>query len=165
MQHHEHRLQTAVAVYLNLALPDDAVYSSIDHAGARSRIAQAILTNRGVKKGWPDLDLAWRGIPFKIELKHGNNQLTPDQEATFARLERAGVRCFVCRSVEDVEVVLRQIGVPLRATTLTAQERDARLAAKAAAPKRASKPRREKPDARTVRRVERLRSPGSGVLF
>jgi hypothetical protein len=37
------------------------------------------------------------------------------QEETFPRLERAGMRIAVCRSVDEVLAALRAWGVPLRA--------------------------------------------------
>ena len=158
----EHQLQVATAAYLTLALPPTVEWTALDLANAPSLRAAQIRRARGAKPGWPDLLIAYGGRVHGIELKTDSGRLTDSQTVMFPRLERAGIPIAICRSIAEVEIALRSWGIPLRATTLTAQERDARLAAKAAAPKRGRKPRREKPDARTIRRVERI---SGQVLF
>jgi hypothetical protein len=83
----------------------------------------------GVKPGWPDIFVvAPQGI-FGIELKTIDGELSTTREVrtrrgglrvvegqaeTFSRLEAAGMRIAVCRTVEEVLGALEGWGVPLR---------------------------------------------------
>lgn len=89
----------------------------------------AKLLRFGLQPGWPDF-LVLHGSIFGIELKRVGGKLSKTrlvrtrrgawrevigQEETFPRLERAGMRIAVCRSVDEVLAALRAWGVPLRA--------------------------------------------------
>ncbi len=125
----EHALQAAVSAYLNVALPDDCWFTSIDHAN-HSAIRGAMLKRRGVRPGLPDVCVlaggcgnycarprgTCHGLFIGIELKAKAGRLSPEQVACHARIRAAGGEVIVCRSVEEVESALRSLGVPLKAT-------------------------------------------------
>ena len=71
----------------------------------------ARLKAAGVKAGVPDI-LVFEPLPeadgfgLAIELKAGRNSVTPEQEGWLRRLEAAGWRTAVCRSLDEVHRVL-----------------------------------------------------------
>lgn len=57
--------------------------------------------------GIPDILLIWRGIHLFIELKDGYNyDTTPIQRYTIEKITCAGGQAFVCRSVDQVMMIL-----------------------------------------------------------
>ena len=58
--------------------------------------------------GIPDLLICAQGKFYAIELKAGNNQLTKIQRYTLEKIQVAGGRTSVCRSVEEVKKFLRR---------------------------------------------------------
>ena len=126
----EHRLQQACAAFLSATLPHNVAWTSIDAAlGRNDRMASVFRKMRGQKPGWPDVILCYNGTLHGIELKTSKGRLSDAQHVAHAQIEEAGGKIFVCRSIEDVERALRTWGIPLRGTTLTAQDRDACVAA------------------------------------
>ena len=112
----EHALQAAVASYLTVALPEGAWFSSIDHA-KRGPIEGARLKRRGVKRGLPDVVIFWHADIW-IELKVKGNKPNDGQLRVGGRISRSGGEWCWVRSVEELELFLRTIGVPLRASCL-----------------------------------------------
>jgi len=110
----EAQLQRAVAEYLDVALPADAVWTAIGHGGG-GKTRGAILKGMGVKAGMPDIMIIWRGQVIFIELKAGRGGLSRAQKAFHDRLYLAGASITVCRCLSDVHVFLGTRGVPLRA--------------------------------------------------
>ena len=117
-QHPEEDLARTVAAYLDLALPEDACWTTIP-AGGGGRVRGAKLKAVGYKPGWPDLQIVYRGQLICIELKAKYRSLSPEQEAMHERLRLAGAGVGTAKSVESVEQCLRTFGVPLRASTGT----------------------------------------------
>ena len=58
--------------------------------------------------GIPDLLICSGGKFYAIELKAGNNQLTRIQQYTLRKIQAAGGKTSVCRSVEEVKEFLRR---------------------------------------------------------
>jgi hypothetical protein len=93
--------------------------------GKRRRSAEAgILKAMGVQAGVPDV-LIWAagGRGFGVELKTGRGALSGAQVVWHSTLASLGHRVYVCRSVDEVEAVLRAEGVPAvgkLATVITA---------------------------------------------
>jgi hypothetical protein len=84
------------------------------NGGYRTPAEAGIGTALGVKAGVPDL-LIW--IPnsmFCIELKAplAKKRLSPAQFGWIGRMADMGVAVHVCRSLDEVEAVLRAMGVP-----------------------------------------------------
>ncbi len=114
--HPEEIFQRAVAQYLDLALPEDAVWWHTPNGGARSRAEAGIFKAMGVKAGVPDIIVIYQGQVVAIELKGPNGRLSPAQRAMHERLMLAGALVYTATRIEEVEGFLRAT-VPLRATT------------------------------------------------
>lgn len=130
----EHALQCAVAGFLNHALPIGSFWTSIDHA-TKSASEGEKKKRRGVKRGVPDVLIVVPNRTIWIELKAPKGRVSEAQLQVKDSLELNGHHYYVAKSVAEVEGILRDISVPLRATTgLTAQERDAGLLDRASKP-------------------------------
>lgn len=149
----EHDFQAAAHVFLCRALPE-AVHWATDHAGARSPAAGARLKRRGIVPGIPDHFTLYRGILIAWEWKAGQNAATDSQISFGEAIAGAGGHFFVCRTIDEIEAALNGLGWPLRAS---AKGIDAKLAARAEAPRKLAKPRAEKPTSAQLRAVARLR--------
>ena len=114
-QHPEEDLARTVAAYLDLALPEDACWTTIP-AGGGGRVRGAKLKGMGYKPGWPDLQIVYRGRLICIELKSAKGCLSKSQKTMHKHLALAGAGIFTAKSVEDVERCLKLSWVPLRAS-------------------------------------------------
>ena len=115
----EEALQRAVARYLDLALPKDAVWHHSPNGGARSKAEAGIFKAMGTRAGWPDIEIVWRGRVFFIELKTDKAVLSDNQKGRHVELINAGSWVEICRSVDAVEQILLFWRIPLNATTGT----------------------------------------------
>jgi hypothetical protein len=97
-------------VYANRGL---LTFCHVPNGERRDRATAGRLKAMGTMPGVADL-LVWTqgGGHFAIELKAGAGKLSPAQTAWHGTLENLGHRVYVCRSVDDVERVLRAEGVP-----------------------------------------------------
>ncbi len=114
-KHDEDDFHMAVASYLDLALPKDAVWTTIP-AGGGGTARGARLKRMGYKAGFPDLQIFYRGRVICIELKSKKGQLSNVQKAMHDQLTLAGALVYTARRIEEVEGFLRAF-VPLQATT------------------------------------------------
>lgn len=115
MKRPEQQLHQAVARYLDLALPADSWWTTIPLGGG-GRLRGAFLKSMGAKKGTPDILVIYRGRAQFIELKSDKGRLSVAQQDTVRQLNNAGCSPIgVCRSVEQVAIVLEVCGIPLRA--------------------------------------------------
>ncbi len=114
-KHPEDDFHMAVASYLDLALPEEAVWTTIP-AGGGGTVRGARLKRMGYKAGFPDLQIFYRGRVICMELKSEKGRLSKAQEAMHEQLTLAGALVYTARRIEEVEGFLRAI-MPLRATT------------------------------------------------
>jgi hypothetical protein len=114
----EAKLQAQVMQYLALALPQDAVAHHSPGEGLRSKRAQGELVRSGHKKGWPDIEIVWRGRVFFTELKAPGSYPSAAQREMHKRLMYCDAPVMLCRSLAEVEAQLREACVPLRASVL-----------------------------------------------
>ncbi len=114
--HPEDDFHMAVAAYLDLALPPDAVWTTIEHGGKRGKREAGRLKAKGLTPGWPDILVIYRGRVICIELKSAKGVLSASQRALHPRLTLAGALVYTATRIEEVEGFLRAT-VPLRATT------------------------------------------------
>ncbi len=116
----EDALHRTVAEFLgvekNLALPDDAVWTTVEHGGYRTKTERGKLKAKGLKPGWPDILIVYRGRVICIELKAPGATPSPIQKVMHAQLSAAGALVYTATRVEEVESFLRVI-IPLKATT------------------------------------------------
>lgn len=111
----EHDLQVLVAAFLEKALAGVALWSSIDAgAGRLSKRVAGRRKARGVKAGWPDILVLWRGLAIGIELKAGRGSTSAGQDDLAAAWAAQGGRYAVCRSLLEVDAALAGFGIPLR---------------------------------------------------
>jgi hypothetical protein len=116
----EQQLHLAVAKFLRHALRSPVFWTTFP-AGGGGRMRGAFLRGMGLKAGVPDiLVFAPTGISnasqvVGIELKAPKGAISTAQYDTHVDLEKAGVRCLIARSVDDVECILIANGVRLHA--------------------------------------------------
>ena len=105
----EDRLQIAVARFLDVSLPEGAVWFAVPNGGSRNPIEAAKMKRMGTRPGIPDICIIWRGRSIFIELKTPKGRTSPAQEAVMSALTMAGAVVNVCRSLEDVQGFLATI--------------------------------------------------------
>ena len=112
-QHPEANLHRAVAQYLTLALPVDAVWTTFP-AGGGGKIRGGRLKAVGLRPGWPDVQILYRGKFYGPELKSRDGRRSPEQIACGNAIMDAGGYYEIIRSVDELHDWLRMLGVPLR---------------------------------------------------
>ena len=139
----EWKFQRAANAYLSAVLPVGSEIQGHDTRGKQTARARQLDVARGIKAGWPDLVCEVAEFPpIYIELKSPGGRLSEEQERRGMNLRRLGRIWFVAQTLEQIEVELLTLGVPLCGHTMTAAQRDAKIAEKAAAkPKAPTKPR------------------------
>ena len=111
----ERDLHFALADFLAVALPADAVAYHPANGELRDRATAAKLVKMGVRPGVPDFAIVHDGRALFLELKAASGRLSVEQRAMHAALAGAGAEVAVVRSIEDTVEVLASWGVPLRA--------------------------------------------------
>jgi hypothetical protein len=123
----EHTLQISCTAMLQILLLPEVCWTAIDHAHSLDRrttakgvpiglIEMRKRKARGIKSGIWDYFFWHRGLTHVIELKVGDNDLTPDQEEFGRRLLGAGVQHLkVCWTRDQVFNTVRDWGLTRRA--------------------------------------------------
>lgn len=111
----EQDLQKSVAAFLDRALPSDAVWSAINPVSAKSKAAAGLSKAMGLKPGILDLFILWRCKVYFIELKSKTGTVSDDQKTIIIRLEIAGAKCAICKTLESVQAQLTIWRIPLKA--------------------------------------------------
>lgn len=143
MMRPEDRLQSRVRMYLDAALPAPGYWSSVEHAKKQSLRQGQMQKAKGVKRGLPDVMIWYRGVFVGVELKAGKNTTSDMQDLVGAALVANGFRYHVVRRVVDLDRLLRECGLPIQRSMLTAAEHhDACLLADAPVPKKRPSARR-----------------------
>lgn len=110
----ERDLQATAMQFLALALPPDAFVTAFP-AGGGGKVRGAMLKAMGLKPGFPDALIIWRGRAFMIELKLPTGRVSKAQIETHIALGRAGAEVAVCRSLKEIQATLFGWQIPLRA--------------------------------------------------
>lgn len=115
-QHIEDDFHRSVATFLNVALPQDAWWTTFP-AGGGGRVRGAQLKAKGLKPGVPDILIVRHGICHWLELKAPKGRASDDQNLCAVHLGLAGCPTIhTARSLQDVERALRHWDIgPLRA--------------------------------------------------
>ena len=113
----EEDLHRSVADYLDLALPSDAIWwHTPNQRGTRKAWENKLLKALGVRAGFPDIAILWRGHLYCIELKSSTGRASKEQQELMDRLRQSGASVTICRTLDAVEIALGfQWGFPLRA--------------------------------------------------
>lgn len=111
----ENQLHVSVAEYLDWSLLPPAFFTTFPAGwGQLSGWMAQHLKRCHMKAGMPDILVFYNSYCFGIELKAGRNTVSPEQRETFNKLHLAGIRVHVCRSIEDVQLVLLKEHCPVR---------------------------------------------------
>jgi len=108
-------IQRAIIAYLSLRLPRAMIHASPNsfgdmHGPAVARqVAKA--KHNGMKPGWPDVEVFWRGWALFFEVKAGNAKARGDQAAVGAALVANGAYWAVVNSVDMAADKLMEWGV------------------------------------------------------
>lgn len=105
----EQELQIQVCRFLDVALPEDAVYFAIPNGFKRTKVEAGVAKITGQKAGVSDLCIIHRSRPIFIELKAPKGRLSEAQAHMQASLMLAGALVQTCRSLEDVEGFLSMV--------------------------------------------------------
>lgn len=117
--HPERDLQIQVVRWLalNFAGDRDVEFVAINPLPPRTspRIG-GLMRAMGGFAGWPDLLVIRAGCsPLFIEIKAPKGRLSVAQHECHWRLQQAGARVVVIRSLDELAVALRDLGWPIRA--------------------------------------------------
>ena len=113
----EHDDQVALfewAAYMEAMLPDLHWLFAIPNGGHRHKAVAAKMKAEGVKRGVLDVCLpvpmaSYHGL--WIEMKHGNNRITPEQDGWIVALREYGYRVEVCYGTrEAITAILGYLG-------------------------------------------------------
>jgi hypothetical protein len=107
----EKLLHKAVAAYLNAVLPTSVWWTTFP-AGGGGVIRGATLKAQGLKAGVPDILIIRHGTAYWIELKAPKGISSGAQIETTRALEWAGCFVAVCRSIDNVRLVLDSWRIP-----------------------------------------------------
>ena len=107
----ERQLQKDAFEFMALALPADAFFTAIP-GGDRG-----VTLTPGYTTGTPDALVLWRGISVFPEFKAKRGRVSELQAWAHVQITMAGGYVGVCRSIEELEALLRKAGIPLRAST------------------------------------------------
>lgn len=103
-------IHRAILELIPVILPGAVPHHSPNEIDLASRdVARAIAKQRknGTRKGWPDIEILWRGKFMTLEVKAGRNVPTDDQIECGRAIVEAGGRWAVVRSISEAESVLR----------------------------------------------------------
>jgi hypothetical protein len=110
----ERQLHKAVAEYLTLSLPSNAVWFPVPSASRRGPAQAANMKRAGeLMVGIPDIILVYHGRLIGLELKAPKGRLSPSQREFHDRLMLSGAVVHVVRSLNELYEFLCQI-IPLK---------------------------------------------------
>lgn len=111
----EFRFQVEAVKFLRLVLPADCIVAHIPN-GSASATERKMLAALGCEPGMPDLMVfsMLRIVGFECKSKKGS--LSPAQKAMHLRLDHIGIHVATVRTLDAIEVALRQWGFSLRGT-------------------------------------------------
>jgi hypothetical protein len=90
---------------------------SNQQAGRAGKIKQWLLKTKGVKTGWPDIQLFWYDTGLHclmMEVKWGKYGTTVTQQRVHEDLLGLKIPTYIVRSLDDVKSVLERESVPHR---------------------------------------------------
>jgi hypothetical protein len=119
-RHPERDTQITIAQYLDAVLdPCLCVWTAIGHGGG-GKVRGAWLKRMGMKAGIPDIAIWWTTSHRDhlhcafLEIKSADGRSSDAQDEMADRLSDVGAHVEICRSIDDVERVIFDCGIPLR---------------------------------------------------
>jgi hypothetical protein len=114
-------LHRSVAQFLDWCLEPPALYTTFPAGWDKmSKSRAGMLYGAGLKAGMPDILIFYNGFTLGLELKTAKGKLSTIQKKMHELLTNAGVFVHVCRSVDEVESILRELKISLRGTVQAA---------------------------------------------
>lgn len=116
----ERQVQRQILAMLGACFPEVLAHHSPNGAHLAGSSVQRFkqmgaLLGDGVKKGWPDLIVLWRGGGALLEVKRPKTgRLSDEQKALHARLEAIGWPVATVTSAIDAHAFLKGCGAPCR---------------------------------------------------
>ncbi len=115
----ENKIHTDIAKYLTLVIKRPSRFASIEvsnqQSGHAAMLRQMALKRKGVRTGWPDIQLFWKspqGLQMIFfEVKAAGEKPKPHQLVLHNELREDGHFVYVVFSREDVETILKGLGV------------------------------------------------------
>lgn len=101
----EAQLHKAVAELLPKILSSVSTWTTFP-AGGGGKARGAQLKARGLRAGWPDIQILADGYFIGLELKAQRGSVSDEQKACHDAIESCGGSVHVCRSIEEVRAVL-----------------------------------------------------------
>ena len=101
----EHDIQTLAVKFLRAQFGDDFIIFAIPNGGQRHPAHAKRLKDEGVLRGVPDLCIPIPCADYSalyIEVKSGNNKLSPAQAALHKLLKSKGNQVLVCYSTKEI---------------------------------------------------------------
>ena len=114
MKHSEQSFQISLVRDLQKILPAPECYITAFPAGGGGKIRGAFLKRMGMRSGFPDMLLIYRGWAFGMELKTVKGAISATQREAHKELGFAGMDVRVVRSLDDALAALRTWGIPTR---------------------------------------------------
>jgi len=105
----EDALHRAVVDYLNRALPKDALLHHSPNEGLHKPQYRAKQLAKGMRPGWPDIQILYQGRLICIELKTQAGRVSRKQRGLHEEIVLAGGVVTIIRSLEEVEHFLSQL--------------------------------------------------------
>jgi hypothetical protein len=103
----EGEIHASIVDYLNKAAPKGMVWHHSPNEGKRGWKAQSWLKKAGVRAGWPDLEIFYRGRVLFLEVKSKRGITSDAQDEVALLLPDAGFRApIIVRSLEDAMAAL-----------------------------------------------------------
>lgn len=113
----ESQIHKTVADLLDWVLLPPALWTTFPAGwGKLPKATAGRLHGAGLKAGFPDLLIFYSGHCTGIELKAEDGKISQKQMQMFLRLDKAGVRVYICQCIEDVVGVLERENIPHRKT-------------------------------------------------
>jgi hypothetical protein len=104
-------IHVAILAFLRWSLPDAVIHHSpneVDMSGRQAARMVSRARDLGMRPGWPDIEILWRGRFWTIEVKAPDNHPTRDQRECGTEIIAQGGRWGVARSVDDARRLIGQ---------------------------------------------------------
>ena len=95
--------------------PIGPAWTSRNPVAFKSAIVAKISKSLGMKAGWPDIDMVWKGRYIGIELKAARGKQSPHQRDVQTEIVTSGGVYVVVKSLDEFIAQLDILQIPTRA--------------------------------------------------